>query len=227
MNNQAKLTLNPLAKLHQYQHQSTQQQNDSTLQEQRQLTIILSSDITLEHFKIGQGAKVSCPKDCVIKLEDNQNTLVLFNYEVKSGIWAFTATCRKVKYGNGIGIIDAKQNGFSHPFDSNNSRDNNTICLIGQTPYIKGKSKLGPGCNELQQSEEVRVIVDLQSNPHTFCLVINKVLQPFCVMNIQDRVKFILLFGGKDDEWEFISLEELAQGVDLNKIEQRRRYKYE
>ncbi|KAA6389318.1 MAG: hypothetical protein EZS28_015157, partial [Streblomastix strix] len=74
--------------------------------------------------------------------------------------------------------------------------------------------------------DEVSTIVDLQSNPHTFCLVINKVLQPFCVTHIPDRLKFILLFGSKDSEWEFVSLEELAQGVDLSKIEERRRFIY-
>ncbi|KAA6391630.1 MAG: hypothetical protein EZS28_012844 [Streblomastix strix] len=132
-----------------------------------------------------------------------------------------------MKHGIGIGIIDVQQNDIPHPFIYSNSRDNNTICLIGQTPYIKGKFKLGSGCNELNQGDKVSTIVDLQSNPHTFCLVINKVLQPFCVMNIPDRVKFILLFGNKDDEWEFVSLKELAQGVDLNKIEQRRIYLYE
>ncbi|KAA6393559.1 MAG: putative NEK protein kinase [Streblomastix strix] len=81
--------------------------------------------------------------------------------------------------------------------------------------------------NELSIYDEVNIIVDLQSNPHTFCLEINKILQPFCVTHIPDRLKFILLFGGKDDEWEFISLEELAQGVDISKIEKRRRFIYE
>ncbi|KAA6387503.1 MAG: hypothetical protein EZS28_016970 [Streblomastix strix] len=110
-------------------------------------------------------------------------------FEINTGIWAFTAKCRRVKYGIGIGIIDARQNDIQHPFDYINTRDNNTICFIGQTPYIKGKSKLGSGCNELKQGDE-------------------------------------LFFGSKDSEWEFISLEKLAQGVDLSKIEQRRRYTY-
>ncbi|KAA6389276.1 MAG: hypothetical protein EZS28_015195 [Streblomastix strix] len=72
--------------------------------------------------------------------------------------------------------------------------------------YIKGKSKLGQRCNELKEGDEVRVIVDLQSNPHTFCL---------------------LFFGIKDSVWEFISLEKLAQGVDTSIFEEKRRFKYE
>ncbi|KAA6362658.1 MAG: hypothetical protein EZS28_041815 [Streblomastix strix] len=151
--------------------------------------------------------KVSCPKDWIIKLQDYRNTLVLLNQEINSGVWAFTAKCRRVKYEIGIGIIDARQKVIPHPFDYKQTFNNS--------------------CNELKWGDEVSVIVDLQSNPHTFCLAINKVLQPFCVTNIPDRLKFILFFGGLDSEWEFISLQELAQAVDLSKIEERRRFKYE
>ncbi|KAA6392353.1 MAG: hypothetical protein EZS28_012122 [Streblomastix strix] len=132
-----------------------------------------------------------------------------------------------MKYEIGIGIIDAKQNDIPHPFNYNNPRNNNTICLVGFTPFVKGNAKYGSGCKEIKQGDKVNVIVDLQSNPHTFCLAINKLIQPFCVKLIPNRVKFILLFGEKDGEWEFNSLEELAQGIDLSKIEERKCFKYE
>ncbi|KAA6389666.1 MAG: hypothetical protein EZS28_014810 [Streblomastix strix] len=103
----------------------------------------------------------------------------------------------------------------------------NTIFQINRYPCIKGDRKYGLNCKEIKSGDEVSVIVDLESVPHTFCVKINGGIQPFCVTRIPNRVKFTLIFTDKNDEWEFISLKELDKGPDLSRIEEKNRFRYE
>ncbi|KAA6379611.1 MAG: hypothetical protein EZS28_024862 [Streblomastix strix] len=125
--------------------------------------------------------------------------MVIFNREIESGIWEFTGKVTKMKYQFGIGIVDARQNLIPHPYDYENKNENN---------------------------DEVRIVVDLKSELHTLFLIINNKIQPFCVMNIPDKVKFMFFFSTKDDEWEFVSLRELDRQLDINQIDARRRFEY-
>ncbi|KAA6372511.1 MAG: hypothetical protein EZS28_031962 [Streblomastix strix] len=135
--------------------------------------------------------------------------MVAFDQEISSGIWEFTAKGNIIKNAAGIGIIDASQTEILHPFIFRSSFSNKSICYIGKTPYIKGLGKINSENQEIKPGDEVRAIVDFESNSHTFSLRINNEIQPFCVTHIPDRVKFILVFSAMNVEWEFISLKEL------------------
>ncbi|KAA6374264.1 MAG: hypothetical protein EZS28_030209 [Streblomastix strix] len=109
-------------------------------------------------------ANITFPQLQIVKANSIDNTMVIFNREIQSGIWEFIGKVTKMKHQFGIGVVDARQNLIPHPYDYENKNEN---------------------------SDEVRIVVDLKSEPHAFFLVINNKIQPFCVMNIPDKVKFM------------------------------------
>ncbi|KAA6375194.1 MAG: hypothetical protein EZS28_029276 [Streblomastix strix] len=193
----------------------------------RNITNFKQNDVLPALFKIGNGAKVSFPSNCVVKLDNFVNTIVVFDKEINSGIWKFTTKGKSLKFQYGVGIIDSTQVDIPHPYDYQGSKNNNTICSIASVPYIKGFPKYGSGSKGIKTDDISSVIVDMTSNPRTFCILINNELEPFCVTSIPERVKFVFLFSNKDSEWEFISLEQINMKIDLSKIEERKKYKYE
>ncbi|KAA6400879.1 MAG: hypothetical protein EZS28_003589 [Streblomastix strix] len=172
-------------------------------------------------------ASISLTQNSIIKLKNNDNTMVAFDQLISSGIWKFTAKGNIIRNAAGIGIIDARQIEIPHPFNIRSSNNNNSICYFGETVWIKGIGKICSDSEEIKSGDEVSAIVDLESYPHAFNIKINNEIQPFTVISFPDRVKFILTFGTMNDEWEFISLKELDKGPDLSRIEERWRFKYE
>lgn len=79
--------------------------------------LITAADVTPQYFKVGINAKISFPKNWVVKLDNSVDTMVVFNRELDSGVWRFTAGARKLKLQFGIGIVDSKFPDIPHPYD--------------------------------------------------------------------------------------------------------------
>ncbi|KAA6397859.1 MAG: hypothetical protein EZS28_006614 [Streblomastix strix] len=203
-----------------------QQKSNSPPPEQIQLIAIYPNNVISQNFTSGKDANCSFPKPNIIKHDDIQQTIVVFSREINSGVWEFVGRVRKQKYDMGIGIIDGKKTVIPHPFIYQSNKDNNTIFYIKQNVYIKGAGLYSLGNQLIKQGDEITAIVDLTSNPKSFCLKINSVLQPFCVISVPERVKFILYFSNKDEEWEFVSLKEVAEAQNLSHIHPSNRHNY-
>ncbi|KAA6387116.1 MAG: hypothetical protein EZS28_017357 [Streblomastix strix] len=153
--------------------------------------------------------------------------MVVFDRELTQGVWRIFAKATKLSASFGIGIIDANQTEIQHPFRTNNRLNNNSICYIGKMLWIKGSRKVDSTNKEIATNQSVTAVVDLISDPHTFCLAIDATIQPFCVTHIPDKVKFIFTLGYPSDQWKIISLNESQIGIDLDKFDEKKRYKYE
>ncbi|KAA6353358.1 MAG: hypothetical protein EZS28_051115 [Streblomastix strix] len=153
--------------------------------------------------------------------------MVVFDRELTYGVWRFLAKATKSNTAFGIGIIDANQSEIQHPFRINNRLNNSSICFVGKMLYVKGIGKIGAVVKEIQNGDQIGIVIDLQRIPHTFSLTINATTQPFCVTHIPDNVKFVFILISMNDEWKFIQLNELKAGVDLSKIDEKSRYKFE
>ncbi|KAA6359435.1 MAG: hypothetical protein EZS28_045038, partial [Streblomastix strix] len=206
---------------------TNQQQYNTTPQKQVPQQPIQQLAITPNEFKFHIKATASCKNDLVIKGGDLQTTMVVFDRELTQGVWRFLAKATKLSASFGIGIIDANQTKILHPFRINNRLNNNSICYIGKMLWIKGSGKVDQANKEITSNQSVTAVVDLISDPHTFSLTINAQMQPFCVTHIPDKVKFVFTLGNATDQWKIISLKESQIGIDLDRFDEKKRYKYE
>ncbi|KAA6391136.1 MAG: hypothetical protein EZS28_013338 [Streblomastix strix] len=202
-------------------------QQNSTPQIPRILTLILPKDITLDHFKIRGIENVYFPKEWIVKLDKSEHTMVVFDHEINSGVWEFTVKGGNLQNWFGIGIINAKQTQIPHPYLFNKQDRNNTVCYVRDTIYIRGLPQDDSGNTEIRSDEQVTAVVDLKSNPPMFYIVVNNTIQPFCVVNIPDKVQFMLFFSTKDSVWEFVSLKELDHGINITRINSNKRFNYQ
>jgi hypothetical protein len=71
------------------------------------------------------------------------------------------------------------------------------------TLYIKGVRINNLDCKDIKLDDEISITIDFTNIP-TFSLKINKIIQPFCVVNIPNRVKFIVCFFNSFNFFKFI-----------------------
>ncbi|KAA6377438.1 MAG: hypothetical protein EZS28_027035 [Streblomastix strix] len=143
--------------------------------------------------------------------------MVVFDQEICSGIWKFSALATKWSQQFGIGIIDSNIVEIPHPYQYNVQLDNDSICYVGRSLFIKGTPIVDFNNKEITSGDQVSAIVDLTFQPPAFCLMINNKTQPFSVISVPDR--------NSKDEWKFQSLEELT-GFDQSGIETKKQFKY-
>ncbi|KAA6379570.1 MAG: hypothetical protein EZS28_024903 [Streblomastix strix] len=190
--------------------------------------LILPNTHTPIRISFFQGANISViEQQQTIRNDSYEGAMIVVDKEISSGVWALTVKGKINKSFNGIGVIDADHADIQHPFDTMISGNNSAICYMKDNLFIKGAKKCDLNENEkLNSGDEITAFVDFKRKPRTFSLAIKGITQPRFITDIPNRVKFILIFGYKNDEWQIISLDERNHEVDLSAIEGEQFYQY-